>query len=277
MLSNESFMVQEDIQSTFYGILHTHPEIQITIILQSTGTLLAGDYIGQFKPGDLFVIGSDCPHVFRNDLGPTGHTEEYAHSISIFLGPQLLESSPLQIPETDDFFTWIGKTRSGLRTSADRLTSVKHDFLKIRNEEGLSKLSTLLQIINALNATEEMEVLLEEPLTRQVNEAQGKRLKEVFDYILQNFTNAISVEEISEVAAMTPQAFCRFFKRSTRKTFTAFLNELRVYRATQLLRDKDLSISDVSFRSGFNNLSHFNRQFLLSKNCTPSIYRKNRI
>ncbi len=100
IISNDSFLIQEDLLPHFYGILHTHPEVQITLILESTGTLFAGDYIGDFKPGDLFVIGSDCPHVFKNDHTYYENSEDsrYPHSINAFLGTQFLNNQLFEIP-----------------------------------------------------------------------------------------------------------------------------------------------------------------------------------
>ncbi len=269
-------MIQEDLQPYFYGILHTHPEVQITLILESTGTLFAGDFIGEFKPGDLFIIGSNCPHVFKSDQKfYASNSQLMAHSISLFLGTQFLDNQILELSETENFTHLLSSMQVGMRAHIDDLPNIKAKFLQVKDQTGLGKLITTLQIIKVLSELRNTNPLMESPLKKEVSELEGKRLKEVFDYTLKNFSKSISIEEIADVAVMTPQSFCRFFKRSTRKTYVNFINELRITKATNLLKNRELSVSEVSFQSGFNNLSHFNRQFLLLKKMTPTTYRMN--
>lgn len=271
---NESFLVQEDRQPHFYGILHSHPELQITLIFESTGTLLAGDYVGQFKPGNVFILGSNCPHVFKNDADfylPENHLE--AHSMSIFLGTKFLENQLLEIPEAESFAELISRAHTGLKTTIDHLPGFRDQLVGIQKVEGFERLIALFQIIQKLSASNAFEPLSKNSLESHVNEMDGKRLNDVFEFILENYTREIPSEEVAAVANLTQQSFCRFFKRSTRKTFVVFLNELRIDKATQLLRDQGVSIAEISYQVGFNNLSHFNRQFLRVKKMTPSSFR----
>lgn len=273
--SNESFLVQEDKLPYFYGILHVHPEVQITLILRSTGTLFAGDYIGAFRPGDIFIIGSNCPHVFKNDEKYyQGDSGLEAHAITIFLGRRLLNHQILEMPETERFTSFIQTAQSGLYTHLNQLPDLKDQMLKIRSEDGLPKLIRLFQIIQTLAAFGSFKRLLDSPLSIEVDESDGKRLKDIFEYSLQNYTRSISIQEIADIATLTPQSFCRFFRKSTRKTYVTFLTELRINKAKELLKSQGLSVSEISYQSGFNNLSHFNRQFHKLTGETPSGYRK---
>jgi len=274
--SDESFLVQEGLLQHFYGILHTHPEVQITLILESTGTVFVGDYIGDFKPGDVFIIGSDCPHVFKNDEAYyKRNNQPEAHALSVFLDTELLNNELFEIPEAECFAEFITKTKKGLMTHASQFSGFRKKLLEIRDEKGFRKLILLFQIIEILSSYNQFNILLEEPIADIVDEADGRRLKDVYEYTIKNFTRPISIEEIAAIAFLTPHSFCRFFKKSTRKAFVGFLNELRINRASQLLKDKGLSISVISYKSGFNNLSHFNRRFLNIKQITPSDYRSN--
>ena len=92
---------------------------------------------------------------------------------------------------------------------------------------------------------------------------------------MNNFHNAISLNEIANVANMTPQSFCKYFKQRTNKTYFSFLNELRIEHACKLmLANNDFSISEISIKSGFNNISNFNRKFKLQKKTSPLQFRK---
>ena len=91
---------------------------------------------------------------------------------------------------------------------------------------------------------------------------------------MSNFHREISLQEIANVSHMSPTAFCRYFKSRTQKSFTQFLNELRVGHASKLLHDKSYSISDVCYESGFNNFTNFNKFFKAITKETPSNYRR---
>jgi len=72
---------------------------------------------------------------------------------------------------------------------------------------------------------------------------------------------------------MTPPSFCRYFKSRTTKVFSAFVNEVRIGNACRMLIEKKYTVSQVCFKSGFNYLSNFNRQFKKIKGLTPSKFQ----
>ena len=109
---------------------------------------------------------------------------------------------------------------------------------------------------------------------KDYSNTEGKRMRDVFEYSLNNFEENISLDKISKVANMTNNAFCRYFKHRTNKTYVQFLTELRIENASKLLRkNKDLSIIEIATLSGFNNISNFNRKFKVLKKSTPLKYR----
>ena len=99
-------------------------------------------------------------------------------------------------------------------------------------------------------------------------------MNDIYDYIRDNFKEHISLEDISDEVAMTVPAFCRYFKKISRKTFTKFVNEYRVVHASKLLAETPLPINEVSFESGFKNFSYFNKLFKEFTGKSPSAYRK---
>ena len=82
-----------------------------------------------------------------------------------------------------------------------------------------------------------------------------------FDYVISNFTEKIQIENVAKIANMSYSGFSRYFKNRTKKTFSHFVNEIRIGHACKCLMENDVSISTVCFESGFNNLTHFNEQF----------------
>lgn len=104
---------------------------------------------------------------------------------------------------------------------------------------------------------------------------EGNRMRKVFEYTMNNYQKKISLDTIANVANMTKNAFCKYFKKRTNKTYIQFLNELRIEYACKILRsDEDASIVQITEEVGFNNISNFNRQFKAVKQMSPSKFKK---
>ena len=132
----------------------------------------------------------------------------------------------------------------------------------------------LLQILDLLSSSEDYELLSTEGYWENLTAADRARMDLVYEYILNNFTEEISLAKVSAIANISVPAFCRFFKLRTKKTFKQYINELRVNYACKLLNETNNSIAQICYESGFNNLSNFNRQFKEIKGSTPAIHRK---
>ena len=147
-------------------------------------------------------------------------------------------------------------------------------FFKLKKSRDLLKFIVFIKIIDIIvdSETKPLSSFLDE---KMYSDNEGKRMRDVMDYTLSNFTKKIELEDIADVANMTANAFCRYFKQRTNKTFFTFLNELRIETACKLLKNKEYSIIEVSEKSGFKNISNFNRKFKELKGRTPSNYRLN--
>jgi AraC-like DNA-binding protein len=262
---------QIDIQDKFYDELHRHKELQLSKIKRGVGTLVAGDYVGPFQSGDCFLIGPNVPHVFHSKQG--GGIPSPSHMETLFFDLKLLEEAGLILPEFAALFAkasvWKGIYRF-------RLPPEKMDLLENwPHLGGLSTLSGGLLILDSL-LTEPAYI---EPLHRHPDFAgeawaSSPRIQEVMRYTLDHFTQPITLEEIAGVAHMSKGAFCRYFKKHTRKTYVGFLQEVRLQHAAQLLKQGSHSITEAAFASGFNHLSYFDRQFKAFTGQTPRQYAK---
>ena len=145
----------------------------------------------------------------------------------------------------------------------------------IQFENQLERLLTLIKILNDLALSNERTLLNAESYSLSTNFKDNERIKLIFNYIRQNFSREVSLPDIASIIHMTPQSFCRFFKKSTKKTFVQFLNEYRMNHAIKLLIDTDLDIKTICYETGFNNLSNFFRVFKRTTGFTPEAYRKN--
>jgi AraC-like DNA-binding protein len=273
--SNESFRLQVDDNKYFYDYLHQHPEAQLTVILSSEGKIIAGDYIGNFKPGDVFLIGPNLPHVFRNDKKYyQDDTEQRAHSLSVFFEWQSFGEKFLSLPELKGLHEFSKLSERGLAIHepvGKHIRQLIHQMFK-KNE--MDRVIILLKILNLLTNSPDKEPLASSGAYSDYDENDGKKLGDVYRFTMKEYHRKIQLEEIAEVAHMTTNSFCRYFKKRTRKSYIDFLTEIRIGQAKKLLQQDDLSISQISYEVGFNNLSNFNRKFKEVCAITPTEFKK---
>ncbi len=269
----ESFRVQIDDLPYFYDTLHFHPEWQITLMLESTGTQFVGDNVARFQAYDIYFLGSNLPHVFRNDAEYYSSSMR-AHSISIYFRGDILGENFFDIPETLHLKSLLTEASRGFRirnVEANKLTAL---IESITHKKGFDKLLTFLEILNAISVSPHKEFLSSIAYQSTQKEADNQRINDVFEFLMRNYERDVSLDEVAGIANMTPNAFCRFFKLRTRKTFSAFLNDIRIGHACRMLQSGDNSVLEVCYANGFNNVSNFNRQFKNRTKMTPSVYLK---
>lgn len=273
--ADESFRVQIDRESYFYDILHQHPEIQITTIVSGTGTLVQGDYLGRYSPGDVFLIGSNVPHVLKSDKAYYDHQPGLeSHAISIFFDTNSLGPEFFNLSELKKVSALLQNSGKGFRLHGTTKRDIAELLRSIRHKDGLPRVLAFLSILDLLSDGNELEDLATANPQYILDEHQGNRLKAVMQFTLDQYQRNIRLEEVAGLVHMTPASFCRFFKLRTRKTYINFLNELRIFHACELLEQSDRTVLEVCFESGFMNLSNFNRKFKQIKGCSPSTFRQ---
>ena len=109
---------------------------------------------------------------------------------------------------------------------------------------------------------------------RQYTSENSDKLDLVLKFISDNYSSHITLNDIADVACMTTNSFCRFFKKMTNKSFTQFLNEVRIRHASRLLVQNNIPISEACYLVGYNSVTNFHKQFKQIMNCTPKGYRK---
>ena len=142
------------------------------------------------------------------------------------------------------------------------------------NETGASRVIKLIALLELMATSEEYEILASTGFTETVNSDDFERFNKVYKYLVKNFTSPVKLEEVAALVGLTPTAFCRYFKKRTKKTFVEYLNDMRIGHAKKLLIEGNLKISTISSEAGFNNLSNFICQFKKTTNMLPSEYQK---
>ncbi|MCB0477240.1 MAG: helix-turn-helix domain-containing protein [Crocinitomicaceae bacterium] len=264
---NTALVYQIDEGKSFYNQLHQHEEIQISYIESGEGKLIVGDTIGQFKASDLLVIGSNLPHLFQAD-----DKEQNCKMFTLFFSKTSF-GNLFELEETRSVSAFFRKSMKGIR-----LIHPNKEIIGLLKEaektDAFEKMIALFRIILLIEKNES------EPLSTYIydkhyTEDEGNRMNQVMNFTMENFGREISLDEIAEIAHMTPNAFCRYFKKRTNKTYFQFLIEVRLENACKLLQQqKDLSVAEISDQSGFRNIAFFNRKFKSYKCTTPTKFRE---
>lgn len=273
--SQESFRLQEDDEPHFYDHLHQHPEVQMTLVLSSEGKVVIGDFISTFKPGDIFIIGPNLPHVFRNDQTYyEGKSEMRARSISVFFEWQSFGEKFLSLPELSHLHDFAKIVERGVYVQQPLRHRVSQLMKIMFRRTGMDRLILLLKILNIMSENKNIEPLASPGAYNEFDEVDGKKLADIYRFTMNEYHRKITLEEVASIAHMTTNSFCRYFKKRTRKSYVDFLTEIRMGQARKLLQQNDLSISQISIEVGFNNLSNFNRKFRELCSLTPTEFRK---
>lgn len=271
--SHISFSAMKHTLPRFLNVWHYHEEIELVYIKESTGTKFIGDSIHKFQPGDLVLIGSQVPHLWLNDKDYFNSNDLTAEAWVIHFHPNCLGENFFHVPELRKIERLLQQSRAGLEihgASNDRIADL---ILKAMKDDNPDKIVALLQILGLIaDETDKRELSSLSFITSHAN-VSGSKLDKVYEYIFHNFKDSIDLETAAELARMNPSSFSRYFGKMTNKTFTTFVNEVRIGFACKLILEQDcLNIAEIGFESGYNNLSNFNKQFKLIMGMTPTEY-----
>ncbi|KQM68856.1 hypothetical protein ASE74_23915 [Pedobacter sp. Leaf216] len=256
---------------------HFHEECQLTYTIESEGRRMIGDSIEDFNSDELIFVGSNLPHVWHNTNQYFNNADAATHarSVSVFIHPdKILDffKEPDTIQRLKNFFLMA---KRGIKFGNDVKKKLKELMLKVALQtEEICRLIVVLEILNLLCFTRNYELLASPGYTNNYQLKDNDRMDKILKYVFDNFNQEILLHAAAEMTNMNKQAFCRYFKNRTQKTFVTFVNEVRIGHACKLMAQTDKQISELAYACGFNSLSNFNKFFKLAKGVTPKEYKK---
>ncbi len=267
---HEVVRVQMDEVPYFYDQLHQHPEIQIMLIEAGEGTLIAGDYVGRFQPGEIYIIGGGQPHVFRCDQ--VYYTEKLtARSTSLYFNEKYFGKELWSSNELNAVRDFADTSQQGLQIPAEAAVSMAAWIQQIATQEGLRRLIaffTLLHLLTTASGQKKLSLL-----PGKLLENEEGRMNTILEFTFRESHRRIYLDEVAQLANLSTEAFCRYFKLHTRKTYINFLNEVRISNACQMLIQRDLPVAQICYQCGFSNVSNFNRIFRRITKKSPLTFR----
>ena len=250
---------------------HRHPEIELVAIDAGRGRIVAGDYVGTFRGNEVYILGEDLPHIFQSARQPKGESRVRTHVIQFrrdFAGEEIFN-----MPEFRSISRLLRAAARGLRVGSRLQPHVRESMRKVHELTEGRRVTGLLELLMDLAESHSLNPLASARFDASEVPSDG-RMPAVMAYIHENLTGKLTVPDAASRAGLSPNAFCRYFKRQTRRTFTDLVNELRVGEASRLLLETPDSVTDVCFASGFGNLAHFHQEFRKRARTSPLNYRR---
>ena len=269
--SEEAFVAKIDQFSQFYNKWHFHPELELTHIVKGRGTRFIGDHIEYFENGDLILVGSNLPHVWKNQ----NDDSELAVAQVVQFLPSFLGNDMVRKIEFKNVQNLIAQSSYGLKIvgiTKDQVLLYLDVLFNAKNS--LDRLITLIRILELLGTSSDLIPMSKSLFMVKVDKQNVDRLNQVIDYTITNFAARITLEDIASLSNMSVSNFCKYFKGRMKKTYVQYLTEVRIGMSCKLLIENKLSVHQIAFESGFVNMSNFNRAFKLTKQMTPLSYRK---
>lgn len=270
---NHALLVQIDEAPFFYDQLHYHPEFQITAIVRGDGVFYAGNNMSAFSEQEVFLIGSNVPHLLKNAPTYFQQTATNVKGISLFFDEFSFGKQFFEIKELSNLKTLLKTCNRVIQITGALKKTIYQKIISTTEIEKEQLIITFLEILSLIFQADK-NYLNSEQYNLMLNENEGGRLNEVLDYTFKNVRAEITIEQIAKIAYLSRSQFSYFFKLHTGKTYIQFLAELRIENACILLRNTTHTIEQICYEVGFKNVSNFVRHFKKIKNITPSNYRK---
>lgn len=278
ILINEqsSFIAKQLELSRFDSEYHFHPEYELKYVLQSKGKRFVGESVENFMEGDLVLVGPNIPHYWKNDPIYYKTNKLKASALLVMFSENCFGNGFFSLPEMRPLKELFNKAKGGICFTTEYSYNIPGKLKRLISVDGPLRIIGLIEILYELSNTNSRPLLTENfiaGLPSLNKDISVDRLRKVHEYVITNFHNKIKIQEVAERASMTTHAFCKYFKKSTKKTFITFLIELRICHAKKLLIENLLTISEICYASGFDNLSNFNRTFKALTRMTPKEFR----
>ncbi|MFV0483609.1 MAG: AraC family transcriptional regulator [Bacteroidales bacterium] len=257
---------------------HYHPENEILLILKGEGRRFVGDHIENFYEGDLCLIGSELPHVWKSkDEYRNSRQEINAECLVIHFRNEMFGKAFGELVELSGIAELLKSSSRGIKFYGETRKLLSELIANTLGASPEERLIILLKILNMMAQTDECKYLSSTSFSQEIYSFDGQRFQKIVEFISANYHRHIQLSELAEQIHMAPTAFCRYFKNRTGKSFLQYLNNYRIGLARRLLIEDRLNIQEIAFECGFGNLSHFNTQFKKINGTTPREFRKQHV
>lgn len=274
LTESDVYVILDSVNNGFDYPIHNHPEIELNLVLGISGTRIVGDSTERYHDNDLVLLGPYLMHKWDGVERPQ-HKKRPYRVITLQFGADLFDSQLLQ---KDNFYKirkLLQASSRGIRFYGRTFEDARKRLISMTRATGFGRIIEFFGLLDVLSESTEFIYLASEGFDPAVVKSESKRIQVAYNYILKHFSNRnLKIGEVAEVLNMGESAFGHFFRKYTNKSFTQFLIDTRIGYACKLLLDTDVTVGQICFDAGFNNLANFNRLFKKYRDCTPIDYRR---
>ncbi len=270
--AQEAYLFREFYLEKFPIGWHFHPEIELTLILESSGRRWVGDHVTNYAPGDLVLIGPNVPHYWMNDVV----AGSMAHSLVIQFRDDRFGDEFFRLTELEPVVALLKRSRRGIRfTGAGRDRAAQAMQLLLHGGGGLQRVLDLFSILGGLAEVEaeDYELLSSPDFMPKLDGESVSRVDKIYEYIARRSASDFNHTELANLLGTSPSGLSHYFKRTVGCTLSAFVAEVRVGQACRQLILTDKPVSEIAFASGFETLSNFNAWFRRLRGASPREFR----
>jgi YesN/AraC family two-component response regulator len=273
-LKDETVRVECWEMDNFFEPIHYHEEFQITLIQEGEGSLFVAESVIDFKKDDVYLLGKNLPHVFRNNeyCFQNGISKK-AKAISVFFNQDALKNSLSEVPESYALQRLLDYSIYGIKVSALKKPIICEKLNEITKKNDFEKYLGLLDILECVSKDNKLDFISSLGIPIHSVKENMSKINLVFDFVRNHYSEKITLEQIADMVNMSPTAFCRYFKYKSQKTFSRFLIEVRIANACRLMLQNDFNTAESCYNSGYNNLSNFHKHFKSITGMTPLEFR----
>lgn len=275
---SHSFSARKDVSPDINNKWHYHQEVELVYFKNGAGTQFVGDRIKPFHSGDIVLIGSNLPHHFRFDDSYFDSKKQIdaevfvIHFMQDFWGELFLD-----LPENRLLKELITRSELGLHIKGFKNHPAVAQIEEIVCAEGPFKIILLMQILLHIAEKGSLEPLASFGFKHNISLSGRDRIQDVYNYSIVNFRQKIQLNTVAAIAGINPTSFCKYFKSRTRKTYSGFINEIRIGYACKLLLENKMSVKEICYESGYSNFTSFHSHFKNITGKSPLSYRKDLI
>jgi len=265
---NQSFACKTYRTPQFETNWHKHEECELILILEGNGTALMGDYVGEYKEGNIFFLTGNLPHWFRKH-----QPRMVGSALVIHFKKDMCGETFLQLPEMKQVRQLLTSKNNGIQINPILRKETASCMEQIDGAKGIERLSLLLLCLQKISCSGGTTALTHDFKTND-NNKENSVINKIFDYSFKHYLELITLKDVAAVAGMSIPTFCRFFKKNIKKSYFDFLQEIRISHACKLLHNTTKPVLEICYESGYNSWAHFSKQFKHVRQMTPTAYRK---
>ena len=264
---DDLFIVLDHPNAKFDYSVHYHPEYEINLVMNTSGTRIVGDSEEKFDMLDLVMIGSNLPHAWK------GNNVEGNHVITIQFSDNLFNFPILEKRLFASIKHLLLDSQRGIVFS-ENVHCIKEKIIHLAGIRGFHTILDFFSILDILSRSKRRFLVTNQYDTKNtIRTSKSLRITKICKYIEKNYQNTITITDVARLINMSDSAFCHFFKKRTNQTFVEYVNNIRISKACQMLMETSHTIAEICYTCGFYNLSHFIRTFKKKKGHTPKEYR----